>query len=155
MRLTEILQPAFVKVDLAATDKQQAISELVDLLGAADAIEDVEALREAVWNREQTRTTGIGHGIAIPHGKIAQCTHLTMALGKTATPIEFGAIDGRPVELIFLLASPRDQTGPHIQALAQISHLLTDDDFRTTIMKASSAEEIYGLIAGQEAKAPA
>ena len=153
MRLTDILQPGCVKVGLEATTKQEAICELVDLLAAAEGIDDVQELRDAVWKREQTRTTGIGHGIAIPHGKVAGCQRLCMALAKTTVPIEFGAIDGKPVELIILLASPFDQTGPHIQALAQISHLLTDEDFRSAIHRVTTSNAIYELICEQEAKA--
>jgi mannitol/fructose-specific phosphotransferase system IIA component (Ntr-type) len=77
-----------------------------------------------------------------------------MAVGRADPPIEFGAIDGNPVELIFLLVSPADQTGPHIQALQQISRILTDDDFRAAMCAADSAQQVYELIADQEAKAP-
>ena len=155
MRLTEILNPQCVKVPLSATGKEQAIYELVDILANTSEITDVAELRQAVWQREQTRTTGIGHGIAIPHGKISGCTHLCMAVGKADQPIDFGAIDGKPVELIILLASPIDQTGPHIQVLAQISRMLTDDDFRAAVKRTQSPPQLYELIAQQEAKAPA
>ncbi|XAL99205.1 PTS sugar transporter subunit IIA [Phycisphaeraceae bacterium D3-23] len=151
MRLTEILKPACVKVPLDAADKEHALYELVDLLAGQCDIADVQQLKDAVWQREQTRTTGIGHGIGIPHGKTAGLTELNMAIGLPASPIEFGAIDGKPVELIILLASPADQTGPHIQALAKISRLLTDDDFRNAIKKAESAEQLYDMLAQQEA----
>ena len=155
MRLTEILQPECIKVPLASETKQDAIYELVDVLTNAVGMADQEELRQAVWKREQTRTTGIGHSIAVPHGKVAGCDHLCMALGKAAQPIEFGAIDGKPVALIFLLASPVDQTGPHIQALAHISHLLTDGEFRAEILGATTPQEMYEIISQQESKAPA
>lgn len=151
MRLTEILNPQCVKVPLSATGKEQAIYELVDILANALEIADVTKLRDAVWRREQTRTTGIGHGIAIPHGKVSSCTQLCMAVATTGQPIDFGAIDGKPVELIILLASPIDQTGPHIQVLAQISRMLTDGDFRSAVKQAVSSRQLYELIAQQEA----
>lgn len=154
MRLTGILRTDCVKIPLVATDKQAAIYELVDLLADGEGLDGHDELREAVWKREQTRTTGIGHGIAIPHGKISGCDRLCMAVGKADPPIEFGAIDDKPVELIFLLASPVDQTGPHIQALAQISRILTDGEFRIAMRAAESAEQVYALIADEEAKAP-
>lgn len=155
MRLTEILNPQCVKVPLSATGKEQAIYELVDILANTLEIADVTELREVVWRREQTRTTGIGHGIAIPHGKASGCTQLCMAVGKTGQPIDFGAIDGKPVELIILLASPIDQTGPHIQVLAQISRMLTDGDFLSAVKQAESSRQLYELIAQQEANSPA
>ncbi|MEE9212677.1 MAG: PTS sugar transporter subunit IIA [Phycisphaeraceae bacterium] len=152
MRLSDILQPDCVKVPLDATSSQEAIGELIDLLVAKTGLSDADELKRAVWQREQTRTTGIGHGIAIPHGKNSGCDRLQMAIGKPATPIDFDAVDGRPVDLIFLLASPVDQTGPHIQALANISRMLTDDTFRDEIKKAQSPDQLYQLICEHEAQ---
>jgi mannitol/fructose-specific phosphotransferase system IIA component (Ntr-type) len=154
MRITEILQPGCVKVPLAATSKQAAIFELSDVLAAAGAIKSADELKQAVWAREMTRTTGIGHGIAIPHGKVQGCPRLVMAMGKAVVPIEFESIDRKPVELIFLLASPLDQTGPHIQALARISRLLTDERFRDAIKSAVSGEDLFALIQKHEAEMP-
>lgn len=153
MRLSEILTLDCIKVPLDATDKQGAIFELVDLLAEKAGVRNPDELKQAVWQREQMRTTGIGCGVAIPHGKSTGCDTLRMAIGKTSTPLEFGAIDGRPVGLIILLASPPDQTGPHIQALAAISRILTDEDFRAALKNATSSEEIQRLIANREAKA--
>lgn len=152
MRLTDILQPDCVRVPLQAATKQGVIFELVDLLSEKVGIGSAQQLKDAVWQRESTRTTGIGHGIAIPHGKSAGCPRLAMAIGLTQQPLEFGAIDGKPVSLIILLASPPDQTGPHIQALARISRMLTDDRFRASIKQATSAEIVYKLITDHETK---
>ena len=150
MRLTDILQPDCVQVPLKAATKQQAIAELVELLVDRTGITGAQELTNAIWQRETTRTTGIGHGIAIPHGKSAGVDQLRMAIGKPTQPLDFGAIDGRPVELLLLLASPEDQTGPHIQALARISRMLTDTDFRNALKNASSGEELYQLIQDRE-----
>ena len=124
MRLTEILKPQNIKVPLAAKTKTEAISELVDLLASTEEVSDAKKVLDAVLERESTRTTGIGNGLAIPHGKCSGVGHLVMAIGRPAQPIDFQAIDGRPVNLIWLLASPPDQTGPHIHALA---HQPADD----------------------------
>lgn len=152
MRLNEILIPACIKVPITATDKQSALFELVDLLGDSGAVTEVQQLKDAVWQREQTRTTGIGHGIGIPHGKTDCLDALHMAIGLPASPIEFSAIDGKPVELIILLASPADQTGPHIQALAKISRMLTDDTFREAIKQAKDATQLYDMLIQHEAE---
>jgi len=154
MRLTDILKPGCVRVPLAATAKKEAIFELIDVLAACQNIGPADQLKDAVWQRESTRTTGIGHGIAIPHGKSAGCTHLSMAIGLTSQPLEFGAIDGRPVQIIILLASPPDQTTAHIHALARISRMLTDDNFRNAIKSAPSSEEVYKLISERDAREP-
>ena len=97
-----------------------------------------------------TRTTGIGQGLAIPHGKSDSVTRLVMAIGKPATPIEFQSIDKQPVQLIVLLASPPDRTSDHIQALARISRLMTMRDFRERVYAAQDAEELYSLLESQE-----
>ena len=151
MQLTEILRQDCVVVPLEAAEKQEAIFALADHLCDVLELDGEEALKEAVWKRETTRTTGIGHGVAIPHGKSAHCHELRMAIGKPAAPIEFGAIDGKPVDLIFLLVSPADQTGPHIQALAAVSRLLTDTDLRTQLKEAPDADTLYDLIVRAEA----
>ncbi|MCC7146627.1 MAG: PTS sugar transporter subunit IIA [Phycisphaeraceae bacterium] len=147
MRLSDILTRGCVKVPLAAKTKQEAIFELADLLCDQAGIDAHDQLKQAIWQREQTRTTGIGNGVAIPHGKIEGCPKLVMAVGKTAEPIEFESIDRRPVQIIFLLASPLDQTGPHIQALAAISRMLTDSDLRAAIKNAAAADDLYRIIA--------
>lgn len=152
MQLSDILNPSCIKVPLQATDKQAALSELVGLLGSAGVVTAVDTLRDAVWQREQTRTTGIGHGIGIPHGKSDGLDRLHMAIGIPPTPIDFNAIDGRPVQLIILLASPADQTGPHIQALAKISKMLTDESFRESAKQSPSAEALYDMLIKHEAE---
>ncbi|QDU33635.1 PTS system mannose-specific EIIBCA component [Poriferisphaera corsica] len=154
MRLTDILQPESVVVPLDAEDKQEAIFKLADALVSSNGIQDANSLQKAIWERETTRTTGIGHGIAIPHGKSEGVASLCMAIGLPSTPVDFNSIDGRPVDLIILLASPVDQTGPHIQALAKISRMLMNEDFRSTIKDAKTGEDLFKLIAEYEADAP-
>lgn len=152
MRLTEILRTDCIKVPLAASDKQAALYELVELMGQVGAVTEVQQLKDAVWQREQQRTTGIGHGIGIPHGKTDCLDELHMAIGITSEPIEFGAIDCKPVELIILLASPAAQNTEHIQALAKISRILTDDTFRDAVKQAASAEQLYEMLIQHEAE---
>jgi len=150
MILTQILQPTCVKVPLDSNDKDSAITEMVDLLAAANQIEDRDTVLEAVLIREQTRSTGIGSGIAIPHGKCSGVKELVMAIGIAKTPLEFDSIDQKPVSIIVLLASPTDRTGPHIQALARISRLMLDDKFKEQLQNSGSAEEVYDLINKKE-----
>ncbi|MCS7034327.1 MAG: PTS sugar transporter subunit IIA [Phycisphaerae bacterium] len=150
MRLTEILKPANIKVPLAAKTKIEAITEMIDLLSANGELKDPKKVLDSVLDREATRTTGIGNGLAIPHGKCAGTDHLVMAIGKPAKPIEFQAIDGRPVTIVWMLASPPEMTSPHIQALARISRLMTVDKFRQAMNAATSADEIYNLVVEQE-----
>jgi fructose-specific phosphotransferase system IIA component len=150
MRLTDILKPVNIKVPLEATKKTDAIAELVNLLAANGDITDAKKVLDAVLEREATRTTGIGNGLAIPHGKCTGTGNLVMAIGRAATPIDFQAIDGRPVSLIWLLSSPPDKTGPHIHALARISRLMTIDRFRQSLVQAATAQDMYNAIVQQE-----
>jgi len=150
MNLLDILSPQCVIAPLVSMDKRGVINELVDVLAAAGKVSDAQGLKDAVWTREQTRTTGIGHGLAIPHGKSAGMPALAMAIGKPANPMDFEAIDGQPVKLVVLLASPPDRTSDHIQALARISRLMTMDDFRNSIYSAKDANEIYALLESKE-----
>jgi len=150
MKITDILTPQAVKVPLASTGKRQAIDELVDLLGSIRLISDPEALRRVVWERETQRSTGIGEGLAIPHGKCATTKQLVMAVGRPSEPIEFDSIDGKPVRLIVLLASPPDRTSDHIQALGRVSRLMTNAPFREATYAAQTAEELYKLFEDAE-----
>ncbi len=150
MKLLDILTIECIRAPLTAKDKKGAIDELVDVLHSAKRVSDPTGLKEAVWTRERTRTTGIGHGLAIPHGKAGGMTSLAMAIGKPAAPMDFEAIDGQPVRLIVLLASPPDRTSDHIQALARVSRLMTMDEFREKIYAATGPQQIYDLLRSHE-----
>jgi fructose-specific phosphotransferase system IIA component len=150
MRLSEMLKPQNINLSLAAKNKTDAIGELVDLLSTNGEVGDSKKVLDAVLEREGTRTTGIGNGLAIPHGKCTGTDHLIMALGKATSPIDFQAIDGRPVTWIWLLASPPDKTGPHIHALARISRLMTIEKFRQALANAKTAQEVFDIVQQQE-----
>ncbi len=151
MELSQLLTPDRVRVPLTATDKIGIITQLIDVLSETGGVHDRQAALDAVLKREAERTTGIGYGLAIPHGKTDGCSRLVMAAGKPATPVDFQSLDGRPVTFVVLLLSPPDQTGPHIQALAKISRLMNIEDFRQAVARTGSAEELCRAIASHEA----
>ncbi len=150
MILTQILQPACVKVPLEGKDKESVITELVDLLDANGLLLDKDVVLEVVFAREQTRSTGIGSAVAIPHGKCKAVKELVIAIGIAGEPIDFSSVDGKPVTIVILLVSPANQTGPHIQALAKISKLILDEQFKHQLETASSAEQVYELLSNKE-----
>ena len=150
MKLTDILTPGSIKVPIESTEKTAVIKELVELLGAEGLVKDTALLLDCVLERERTRSTGIGQGLAVPHGKCAAVEKLIMAIGKPARPIDFDSKDGKPVNFVVLLASPPDQTGPHIQALARVSRLMLMEDFRSALSRAETAEDVYRIIEGFE-----
>jgi len=150
MNLTKILRLSCVKVPLESKDKKSAITELVDLLDANGLLLDKEAVLQTVLMREQTRSTGIGSRIAVPHGKCKAVKELVMSVGIASEPIDFESVDGKPVTIILLLVSPANETGPHIQALAKISKLMLDAEFKQKLEKATSSAEAYELLCNRE-----
>ncbi len=151
MRLTDILHSQCIKVPLASATKREAVDELADLLAKTHEIAGVAELKAAIWQRENARSTGIGLGIAIPHGKVAGFGALRMAIGIAPSPIEYGSLDRKPVDLIILLVSSADQTAAHIQALAKISRMLTDEKLRTALKAAPDAAALMALLEQHEA----
>ena len=145
MKISDILSPQAVKVPLESTEKKAVIDELVGLLEKAALIDDAATLKKVVWEREQQRSTGIGDGLAIPHGKSNCSKNLVMAVGRPANAIEFDSVDGRQVELVVLLVSPPDRTADHIQALGKISRLLSDPKVRQAAYAADSAQSLFQL----------
>ena len=152
MVLTQILEPAYIKIPLDGKDKESVITELVDILDTNKLLNDKNDVLQSVLNRENTRSTGIGSGIAIPHGKCKGVKDLVMAMGISHDGIDFQSIDEKPVYIVVLLASPIDRTGPHIQALARISRLMLDEEFKNKLQNAASAQELYELISEKEAE---
>jgi len=150
MTLVQILQQTCIIVPLEGKDKKSIITELIDLLDSNSLLLDRDSALQAVLLREQTRSTGIGSGIAIPHGKCKAVKELVMAIGIAHEPIDFESVDGKPVTIVILLVSPIDKTGPHIQALAKISKLMLDGQFRQALEKATSAQEVYELLSNKE-----
>ena len=150
MQLSKLLTADRIRVPLKAAEKTDVITELIDVLAATGGLAERDAARQAVHNREAARTTGIGYGLAIPHGKSDGCKKLVMAAGKPAQPVDFQSLDQRPVTFVVLLVSPPDQTGPHIQALAKISRLMNIEEFRSAVDNAEAAGELYAAIASHE-----
>lgn len=146
--LSTILHLGLIKVPLEGTTKRETIDELCSLLCSTDVITDPENFRRTVWDREGQRSTGIGEGLAIPHGKCAGVREITMAIGIPKEPIDFDSIDGRPVKMIVLLASPSNRIADHIQALGRISKFMADPVIRERAFDATNAESLYELLAG-------
>jgi len=146
MILTQILQPNCVKVPVEGRDKEAVITELIDLLDAGGVLTDRDVALNAVLIRERIQSTGTGAGIAIPHGKCTAVKEVVMAIGIAREPIEFESVDEKPVTILFLLVSPVDQTGPHIQALAAISRLMLNEQFKRQLEQADSVEAVDELL---------
>ena len=150
MKLSELLTPERIRIPMTATSKDDALRELVSLLPEHQAANTQTGILQAILERESRMSTGIGQGVAIPHGKSPLVSRMEMAFGIAPTPIAFDALDGEPVDLFFLLVSPPDFSGPHIKVLAQISRMLSADGFRDNLAAADSADTVLSLLRGEE-----
>lgn len=150
MLLSELLTPDRIKIPLTSTTKVDLLGELVGIVAEAAAVRDREDVLRAVQEREEVLSTGIGNGVAIPHGKSAAVPELALAAGVTGQGVDFEALDGKPVRLFFLLVGPESAAGQHVKALSRISRLLRRDSFRTRLIGARSSEEFLSIIAEAE-----
>ena len=154
MTLLDILSADSTIVGLSSDSKDAVIKELVDSLKIGEAITDRDKVLNAVLEREKIMSTGIGDGIAIPHGKSDAVIRLAAALGIHKRGVDFESLDGEPAYVFFLLVSPADVSGPHIKALARISRLLKNDEFKKKLIDAPAAEEILEIIEVAEQEQP-
>lgn len=151
MLLTELLSIDRVRIPLQAKSKDELLRELVSLVTAGSSPEAREEVLRAVLERESVLSTGIGYGVAIPHGKSPAVQGLSMAAGRSRDPVEFDALDGQPARLFFLLVGPESAAGQHIKALSRISRIVRRDDVRARLLKAP--DEKAFLRALEEAEA--
>ena len=151
MLLTDLLTPDRIRIPLHARTKDELLEELVDVVADADPLTDRSELLRAVRERESVLSTGIGNGVAIPHGKSVAVPQLRMAAGTAEHEIDFDALDGQPVRLLFLLVGPESAAGPHIKALSRISRIIRQDSVRERLLNATSAEEFYNALREAEA----
>ncbi len=151
MLLTDLLTIERIKIPLHSGTKEDVLRELVEVITSGNSSDDAAEVLRAVREREAVLSTGIGNGVAIPHGKSALVPDLVMAAGRTAAPVEFDSLDGQPVRLLFMLIGPETAAGPHIKALSRISRLIRKDTVREMLVNAQTPEEFYRSL--QEAEA--
>jgi PTS system nitrogen regulatory IIA component len=149
--LSELLSAERVKVPLDSRTKSEVLEELVRLVAPDRQDMDMSAVLASVRERETVLSTGIGGGVAIPHGKTPNVDQLVLAAGVSRTPIDFDALDGKPVQLFFLLVGPESAAGAHVKALSRISRLLRRESLRAGLLAAESAEEFLRVVRASEA----
>lgn len=150
LNLSSLITPALVKLSLVSVKKRDALGEMVDLLAAAGKVTDRDEYLKSVVERESLGSTGIGMGIAIPHGKSDVITDVVIAFGRSAEGIDFEALDDKPVHLVFLLAAPRNVGGVYLKALAQLSRMLRRQDFRQNLMAATTEADVISILTSGE-----
>ena len=146
MSILDLISSESMVVPLPATSKQEAMDLLMDHLGSTAKLKDIEEIKHLVWARENQRSTGIGNGLAIPHGKSDSISRLMLVIGVLANPIDFDSVDGKPVKMIALLLSPTNKIAEHVQALGKISRLMNDGAFREKAYGCCDPDELFQLI---------
>ena len=145
MEIADLIGPDSVIADLRATSKKQALQELAEKAASLTGLHERQIF-DVLLERERLGTTGVGNGIAIPHGKLPGLSRLHGVFARLATPVDFEAIDERPVDLMFLLLAPETAGADHLKALARVSRLLRDQSVCEKLRKTDSADALYILL---------
>ncbi len=150
MRLRDLLDETTVCVGLGSIDKEECFEEMIDLLVRVGRVSDRAGALQAIQDRENLATTGIGNGVAVPHGKHPSLDEFTVALGISREGIEFDALDGEPVHMVMLLLANSNQPDLHLQALTEVSRLLQVPGFYRRAIAASTPAELLRIIDSEE-----
>jgi len=146
LRILDFLKLSAIRIDLTGTTKRAVVEELVELLAQDGKVKDAKATVDVLMEREKLGSTGIGQGIAIPHAKTDQTAEVVAAFGLSKRGAQFGALDGEPAYIFFLLVAPPDAASLHLKALARISRLLKDKFFRQALRDVKDPNEVIKII---------
>jgi nitrogen PTS system EIIA component len=152
MKIVDLIRRDMVLPDLAADTKHGVIRELATHLAERQGKLKVEDLSRVLIDREELASTAIGEGVAVPHGKMRAVEGIVACLGRSRRGVDFGAMDGQPTHLFFVMVAPESSTGAHLKALARISRVFKDSTFRRRLLEASDAQSMYDIMAQEDAK---
>lgn len=150
MKITDLIVDGLIIDELAGSSKLEVLREFSGLLRERGKVPDKEGLTRVLVARESLGSTGIGDGVAIPHGKLKGLSELVLAFGRSTRGVDFDSLDGEPAHLFFLLIAPEDAPGDHLKALAKISRLMKSRDLRDSLMEARGPSEIRRILAQGE-----
>ena len=151
MKIGDILTQEMVVTQLPGTTKNEIIDAMIDLVGKSPKVVDKQKVRDAIFEREEIMSTGVGNGFAIPHGKTDAVTDIVAAFAVTAEPIDYQSLDEKPVRLVFLLVGKDNMVGPHIKLLSRISRLMNKEEFRNRLIELRTPVEILETFKKEEA----
>lgn len=152
MRIVDFIREDLIVPELRSKAKLDVLAELAGHLATRHGGVTAEDLVKVLVERERLASTAIGEGVAIPHGKLDAVGKLVACVGRTREGVDFDSMDGRPTHLFFVLVAPENSTGVHLKALARISRLFKDPEFRTRLLQAQTAKEMFDVIAEEDAK---
>lgn len=153
MRLADVLREEYILTDLNSREKNELLDEMVSDLSSRAGSLDRGVVLSALLERERLGTTGIGHGVAIPHGKVKGLSEMKVFFGRSRRGVDFHSMDNLPVYIFFVIIAPENSAAAHLKILAIISNLLKSQDFRNRLMRAESRSEIYRIITDAERRA--
>ena len=151
MKILDVLKLETIIPELSSRDKKGVLEELAAPISEITGIRHSDLVR-VLMEREQLGSTGIGDGIGIPHGKIADMDHMMVGFGMSRQGVDFDSLDGRPAHIFFVLVTPEQSTGLHLKVLARLSKMLKNDLFRKKLMGASSRDEIHAIIRNEDSE---
>ncbi|HCV41915.1 MAG TPA: PTS sugar transporter subunit IIA [Bacteroidetes bacterium] len=151
MKIGDILSEDMVITNLEGDSKNDIIESMIDLVSRSPKVLDKEKVREAILEREEIMSTGVGNGFAIPHGKTDAVSDIVAAFAVTAEPIDYQSLDEKPVRLVFLLVGKDNMVGPHIKLLSRISRLMNKEEFRNQLLELKTPREILDTFRKEEA----
>ena len=154
MRITELLDKRSIEINGSPKSKEEALDQMVALMAKSGKINDMEAYRKEVYRREEEGTTGVGEGIAIPHGKGAFVDKPGLAAMVVKDGVDYDSLDGEPVHLIFLIAAPNTKDNVHLDVLSKLSVLLMNEEFSRALQNAKSPEEFIKIVDAADEEAP-
>jgi PTS system nitrogen regulatory IIA component len=152
MKVVDFLQPDCVIPQIQGTDKAEVLPWMANFLASRHTGIDPVLLYQLIEEREALASTAIGDGLAIPHGKLETVDHLVGVLGRSVSGLSFDSIDGKPTHLVFMLVAPANAAGVHLNALARLSKVFRDAAFRQRLIEAVDGDEMYRVIAEEDAK---
>jgi PTS system nitrogen regulatory IIA component len=152
MKIVDLIKRDMVVPELRATDKRGILEELAAYMAGRHPRIDRAVLAKVLIEREMLASTAIGEGVAIPHGKLGAVGEIVACLGRAGKGVEFDSMDGQPTYLFFVLVAPESSTGAHLKALARISRVFKDPEFRRRLLAAPDAESMYNVVAEEDAK---
>ena len=150
IKIADILDPACICLNMEAKDKVSALNQMVDLLALNGKVHDRATLATVILDRERLMSTGIGNGVALPHGKTNVVDRSMAALATLRTPIDFDALDDKPVSIILLLVGTEGNVGVHLRLLSRISRMVGSEQFRTSLLNTRSIENVMTLLGTHE-----
>ncbi|HSL91496.1 MAG TPA: PTS sugar transporter subunit IIA [Candidatus Limnocylindrales bacterium] len=153
MKLLDIVSPGGVVDDLRAETKEDVLREMSEVAAASVPSLSVQGLTSILLDRESLGSTGIGDGVAIPHGKVPGLTRLVAVFGRSRAGVQFHSLDGKPTHLFFLVMAPEQSAGMHLKALARISRLLKDARFRRSLLDARDADDLRRIFKEEDDRA--